>query len=67
MPLANLTRIARSNGDPRIERTGPSSLTSADRLARALGWFSIGLGVVEMMGPGRIARSLGLDHKRGLI
>jgi hypothetical protein len=67
MPLANLTRITRSEGDPRIERTGPSSLTSADRLARALGWFSIGLGAVELVAPGRIAGSLGLADKAGLI
>ena len=67
MPLTNLTRIARSEGDPRIERKGPSSLTGADRLARALGWFSIGLGVIELIAPGRLARSVGLDDKEGLI
>lgn len=38
-----------------------------DRLARALGWFSIGLGVTELVAPGRIARTLGLEHKEGLI
>ena len=67
MPLTNLTRIVRSPGDPRIERKGPSSLTEADRLARALGWFSIGLGVIELMAPGRLARGLGLDDREGLI
>jgi hypothetical protein len=67
MPLTNLTHIARSEGDPRIERKGPSSLTGPDRLARALGWFSIGLGVAELVAPGRIARTIGLDDKEGLI
>jgi hypothetical protein len=67
MPLTNVTRIARSEGDPSIERKGPSSLSSADRLARALGWFSIGLGITELVAPGRIARTLGLDDKEGLI
>jgi len=67
MSLVNLTGIARSKGDPRIEHTGPSSLTGADRLARALGWFSIGLGVIEIMAPGRLARGLGLYDKKGLI
>lgn len=67
MPLTNVTRIARSEGDPRIERKGPSSLTGPDRLARALGWFSIGLGVTELVAPGRIARMLGLEGKEGLI
>ncbi|MBV9076327.1 MAG: hypothetical protein JO048_02445 [Methylobacteriaceae bacterium] len=67
MPATNLTRIARSKGDPRIERKGPSSLTDADRLARALGWLSIGLGMTELVAPGRIARTLGLHGKEGLI
>ena len=67
MPLTNLTHIARSKGDPRIERKGPSSLTGPDRLARALGWFSVGLGIAELVAPGRIARTLGLEDKEKLI
>jgi hypothetical protein len=67
MPLTNVTHIARSNGDPRIKRKGPSSLTGPDRLARALGWFSIGLGVTELVAPGQLARTLGLEGKEGLI
>lgn len=67
MPSTNVTHIARSDGDPRIERKGPSSLTGPDRLARALGWLSIGLGVAELVAPGRIARTLGLEGKEGLI
>jgi hypothetical protein len=67
MSLTNVTGIARSEGDPRVERKGPTSMTGPDRLARALGWFSIGLGIAELVAPGRIARSLGLDDKEGLI
>ncbi len=67
MSLTNLTHITRSEGDPRVERKGQSSMTGADRLARALGWFSVGLGVAELVAPGRIARTLGLDDKQGLI
>ncbi|MBD8678326.1 hypothetical protein [Sphingomonas sp. CFBP 13720] len=67
MSLTNLTHITRSEGDPRVERKGPSSMTGADRLARALGWFSVGLGVAELVAPGRIARTLGLDDKQSLI
>jgi len=67
MPLTNLTRIARSKGDPRVRHKGQSSRTGADQLARALGWFSIGLGMTELIAPGRIARTLGLDDKQGLI
>lgn len=67
MLLTNFTGIVRSEGDPRVERKGPSSLRGADRLARALGWFSVGLGIAELVAPGRIARSVGLDDKKGLI
>lgn len=67
MSLTKATQIARSEGDPRVEQKGPSSLTGPDRLARALGWFSIGLGVAELVAPGRIARTLGLEGKEGLI
>lgn len=67
MPLTNLTGITRSKGDPRVEEKGPSSLTPPDRLARALGWFSIGLGVLELVAPHRIARALGLEGSEGLI
>jgi hypothetical protein len=67
MSLTNATHIARSKGDPRIERKGPSSLTGPDRLARALGWISIGIGVAELVAPGRLAQMLGLDGKEGLI
>ncbi|WP_435168638.1 hypothetical protein [Falsirhodobacter sp. 1013] len=67
MSLTNVTHIARSDGDPRIQRKGPSSLTGADRLARTLGWISIGLGVIELVAPGRLARTLGLEGKEGLI
>ncbi|MGR6329458.1 hypothetical protein ACU5AX_10365 [Sphingomonas sp. XXL09] len=67
MSLTNITGVARSEGDPRVERKGPSSLSGADRLSRALGWFSIGLGVTELVAPGRLARILGLEGKEGLI
>jgi hypothetical protein len=43
------------------------SLTTADRVARGLGWFSLGLGLVELVAPGRLARTLGLDGKEGLV
>jgi hypothetical protein len=67
MLLTNATHIARSEGDPRVKHKGPSSLTGPDRLARALGWFSVGLGVTELVAPGRLARMLGLEDKQGLI
>lgn len=65
--LAKITGITRSPGDPKILKTGPSSLGATDRLARKLGWFSIALGVVELVGAERIARALGLRGKSNLI
>jgi len=62
-----MSNIARSEGDPKVIRTGPSSMDSTDRLARALGWFSIGLGAVELMAPGRITRALGMQGSEGLV
>ena len=67
MSLTIPSNIARSEGDPKVQRKGPSSLTAPDRLARALGWFSIGLGITELVAPGKIARTLGLEGKESLI
>jgi hypothetical protein len=36
-------------------------------LARALGWFSIGLGALEAAAPHRLARALGMPHRAGLL
>ena len=37
------------------------------RLARGLAWFGIGLGAVEVVAPGRLARAIGLEgHERTL-
>ena len=43
------------------------SLTTADRLARGLGWFSIGLGLAEIVAPGKLARALGLEGQENLV
>ena len=34
--------------------------STADALARGLGWFSIGLGLAEVVAPGALARALGM-------
>lgn len=62
--LANITRPA---GDPKVLRTGPSSLGSADRLARALGWASIGLGIVELLAPSQITRAIGMEGHESMV
>src|SRR5579872_7315013 len=38
-----------------------------DRLARGLGWFSIGLGMAELIAPGTIARLVGTRNHSSLI
>lgn len=43
------------------------SLTVTDRVARGLGWFSIALGIAELVAPGRIARTLGLEGRERLL
>jgi hypothetical protein len=44
-----------------------SSLTAADALVRGIGLFSLGLGVAELVAPGRIARTFGLEGKENLL
>src|SRR4051812_8361883 len=43
------------------------SLTTADRVARGLGWFSLGLGLAEIIAPGKLGRALGLEGKETLL
>lgn len=45
-------------------RRSPSAMES---LAQGLGWFSIGLGVVELAAPGTVTRALGLRGQRRLV
>jgi hypothetical protein len=65
--MANLANIARSEGDPKVLRSGPSSLGTSDQLAKVLGWFSIGLGLAELIAPSRITNALGMQGKEGLV
>lgn len=43
------------------------SLTTTDRIARGLGWFSLGLGLAEIVAPGKLAGALGLEGKETLL
>lgn len=62
-----IANLSRAPGDPKIIQTGPSSLSSADRFARLLGWFSIGLGVVEMARSRQVTSSLGMRGKESWV
>lgn len=44
-----------------------ASLSGGDALARGLGYFSLALGVAEMVAPGKIAKTFGLEGKEGLL
>lgn len=62
-----IANMMRPKGDPKIRRSGPGSLTPADRLAKTLGWVSIGLGLTELFASRKVARALGMRGQEGLI
>lgn len=63
----SLANIVRSPGDPRVINVGQSSLSGADNMARALGWFSIALGITQLLRARRVAETLGMEGSEGLI
>jgi hypothetical protein len=65
--ITSISNIARSQGDPKVLSTGPSSLDTSDRLARGLGWFSIGLGLTELFAPRALTRWLGMEGHETLV
>src|SRR4051795_6140533 len=67
MMMQTVSNIARSHGDPKVVSTGPSSFGAADRMARNLGWFSLGLGALEILAPRRITHALGMEGDEALV
>jgi hypothetical protein len=65
--MTYLSHIVRSKGDPRILASGPSALATPDKLAKALGWFSIGLGLTELLAARRLTRALGMEGHETLV
>ncbi len=65
--LTQLADRARSSGNPKVIKSGPSVRPVADDMARALGWFSMALGVAELVAPHAITRMLGMQGKEGLV
>jgi len=65
--MADLLASFRFKGDPKTIESGPSSLTPLQSTAKALGWFSIGLGLTELLAGRRLAHALGLENRVGLI
>jgi hypothetical protein len=65
--LVKVADHARFPGDPKLLSSGPSSMGGADSLARGLGWFSIALGVTQIVAAEGLARALGMRGSEWLI
>lgn len=65
--ITGLSNVTRSEGDPKVLHSGPSSRGIPDSLAKGLGWFSLGLGLTELLAPQRITRALGMEGKEALV
>ena len=58
--MSLLSRLTRNESDPKILSSGPRLHDATDGLTRGLGWFSLGLGLFQMVAPQRITRAFGL-------
>ena len=65
--MSYISNITRPAGDPKVLQSGRSSLGPSDQLSRALGWFSIGLGITELLAPRRITAALGMEGNEVLV
>ena len=43
------------------------SMSPADKLARGLGWLSLGMGLYQLVAPRRLGRALGMPHRANSI
>jgi hypothetical protein len=66
-PMNLTANLSRNEGDPQILASGASSLSVADQVGRALGWFSFALGFAEVIAPGRLTRVLGMGRQEALL
>src|SRR5690349_10617260 len=67
MIMGILSNYVRSKVDPKIIRTVRSSLGASDRMTRNLGWFSLGLGALEIFASRQIAHAAGMEGQEGLV
>lgn len=65
--MTKVSDMARSQGDPKVLKSGRSSLGAPDRLAKALGWFSLGLGLSQIFAAPRYTRALGVEGREWLV
>jgi hypothetical protein len=62
-----IVRYLHPKNYPEVVESGPSALTTSDRLGKGLGWVSLGLGAASLFAGGRIAEALGLKNKSNLV
>lgn len=62
-----LSKFSRAQNEPKVLRSGASSLTGSDRMARGLGWLSIGLGLTALLAARQVARSLGMEGREAVL
>jgi hypothetical protein len=60
-------RVARPVGGRAVQRRGERRADTTLGLAQGLGWFSIGLGLAELLAPHAVSRSLGLRGQEKLV
>jgi hypothetical protein len=65
--LSLIHSLARHPGDPEVLQTGANVAPPSDRVAKGLGWFSLGLGVLEIVAPAAVTRTLGMEGREGLV
>jgi uncharacterized membrane protein len=58
-------RRGRTNFEHAEEASEPGDVRQGEGLARALGWFSIGLGLAEVVAPHGVARFIGIEADEG--
>ncbi|MBO4225781.1 hypothetical protein [Bradyrhizobium neotropicale] len=65
--MFHFSNVVRSKGDPKLVEGGPSLKRPPDQLARALGWFGIGLGIMEFVAPRRVTETLGMEGHETMV
>jgi hypothetical protein len=48
-------------------RNGRTGSLNPEQLAQVLGWFSIGLGIAELVAPRQLSRLIGIRERRGIL
>ena len=65
--MSAIIRYLHPKNYPEVIESGPSALTTSDRLGKGLGWVGLGLGAAAVFAGGRIAQALGLENKSNLV